>query len=331
MGVFLYATSFFGAAGVLAFVKKKKKETKVPPHKHDLVTMKLNVHRYYKSKDIKAANNAYQVYIAALEDLIQAKAAGYEDELHNVRIEYGLFKRKNRISNQDDNAEADREVTPELRKISRLLQKEAELYIENDPNTSLDLLQSAACFNPDKSLKPEIKIAQINYKLGKADEAFATYEHILQTMDRGNLKDFHTKSKEICEKINVKKFKEDQFNDYLYYYCKWMYHHVMQTALNGRVNEVNTILGATDKLGYGVPTKMHSCFTRLGKTYKRQQFNDSVNLYFDKHSNQIKQIAQCASRQNSRGATDQAQLMANELTPENFEFYYHNRIKLTLE
>jgi hypothetical protein len=91
------------------------------------------------------------------------------------------------------------------------------------------------------------------------------------------------------------------------------------------------VLGANDKLSYGVPTKISNCLSRLGKTSKKQSLNDAMNLYFDKHGEHLKQIAQCASKQNNKNSATQAKLLANDLTAENFEYYYQNRIKLTLE
>lgn len=333
MGVFLYVTSIFGTAGVLAIAKLKKKENAPSGNNADLTALRNSLHRCFKSKDIEATNKMYQRYLSELEKAA-ANEPSYLSELKQIRTEYSFFKRKNKITAiSETESETDKEIKPELREIRKMLETEAALCMDSDPDTSLELLNSAACFDPDRSITPIMKIAQINFKQGKHDEAYLTYERALQTLDRSDLRTYHTKSKEICEKMGAKKFKDEQYAEYIYYYCKWLYHHVLALALNGKVNELNVVLGSTEKLSYGVPLKMKTCFTKLGKLTKKQQFNEAMKYYFDKHSSEFKQIAQCASRQPAKGSgwVNQANLLANDFSPEKFEIFYKNILLASLE
>ena len=333
MGIFLYVSSLFNTGRAISLPKLKKNEENLSSELIQLEILRNDLHRCFKSKDIQATNTTYQPYIQLLEKLAKSNLLLIK-ELRQTQTEYSMFKRKNKITNNSEvETETEKEIKPELRNIRNMLETEAALLEDSDPSTSLDLLYSAACFDPDRSIAPMMKIAQINYKQGKYDEAYSTYEHALQTMDRSDQRTYHAKSKEICEKMGMKKFKNEQFDDYLYYYCKWLYHHVLSLALNAKINELNVVLGSTDKLSYGAPSKMKTCFSKLGKLSKKQLFNDAMKYYFDQHSIQFKQIAQCVCRQPAKGSgwVNEANLMSKEFGPEKFEIFYNKKLKSVLE
>lgn len=169
-----------------------------------------------------------------------------------------------------------------LREQSALMSREAaDLKHVNLPE-AIDLLKSSIRMSPVKNYEDYFKLAHYLHLNGQPLESYEIYNNLLEGLDFNDIVLYNAAISNITEKICTRKYKDNEYKDYLYYYSFWLYNHTVSLACRGYIDELNDILKRKDKLHYLAPTKVDGAFKYLEKEKEKDIFSYYISMYLAK-------------------------------------------------
>jgi hypothetical protein len=174
---------------------------------------------------------------------------------------------------------------------SRQLLKQATSFKNTDINKAIALIEQAIDTSPERILSDYFKLANYYHISDNTDRAYSTHQNLLENLDINDIGMHYMDRSQIFDKLCTLSYKDKYYEQYLHYYCLWLYNTTVAFACQGRKEELNNIISNRDKLDYLAPTKVNGSFKRLGKESSKQEFNDKLFEYFDNQQETLTKMA----------------------------------------
>ena len=223
---------------------------------------------------------------------------------------FNIFKKKQIPSSQQGttvNIEINSPGEGDLDK-SRQLLKQATSLKDTDINKAISLIEQAIKICPERILNDYFKLANYYHIAGYKDKAYTTLQQLLDNIDFNDIGMYNMDRSQVFDKFCTLSYKDKDYEQYIHFYCFWLYNITVAFACQGRKEELKNIIDNRDKLNYLAPTKINGSFKKIDKEPNKQEFNDKLLSYFDDHRQVLTEMANKAYEIDSSFESDELRI-----------------------
>ena len=165
---------------------------------------------------------------------------------------------------------------------SRDLLQQATNYKDKDIVKAISLIKEAIHICPESVSDDQFKLADYYHIANNKEKAFETLHKLLYSFDINDITMFNQSNTQVYDKLCNLSYKDKNYENYLQYYCFWIYNVILADVCQGRKNGLKSILDNRDKLDYLAPTRVKGSFQKLDKVSIKQEFNNKLVEFFNR-------------------------------------------------
>ena len=187
---------------------------------------------------------------------------------------------------------------------SRELIKKATSYKKSDIYKAIELIEKSIKCCPEKVLSDYFKLANYYFLADKKKKAFEVHYQLLENFNPNDITMFNMNKTQIYDKLCILFYKDKNYEQYLYYYCLWLYNIIVSAACQGTIEHLINMINEEDQLKFLAPTKVNGCFRKLKKESNRQVFNNKLTEYLKDKKNILIEMAKIAHNIENKSDND---------------------------